>query len=62
MALEARQASSAVLGSNDGTQTIVINSVFLGIAWFAVLLRVYTRIILVRIFYLEDWLMVLSCV
>jgi hypothetical protein len=60
--LESRQLGSAVLGSDDRTSTTVINSVFLGLAWLTVLLRVYTRIVLVRIFYLEDWLMVISAV
>ncbi|KIW06271.1 uncharacterized protein PV09_02743 [Verruconis gallopava] len=50
-----------VLGAAHSTSTIVVNAVFLGLAWFAVLLRVYTRVRLVRVFYMEDWLMVLSC-
>jgi hypothetical protein len=60
--LESRQIEGAILGSDRGTQTIVVNAVFLGIAWVAVLLRVYTRVVLVRIFYTEDWLMVISAV
>ena len=51
-----------VLGAGHTTPAIIVNAVFMGLAWFAVLLRVYTRVILVRVFYLEDWLMVFACV
>lgn len=51
-----------VRGADHTTPAIIVNAVFMGLAWFAVLLRVYTRVILVRVFYLEDWLMVFACV
>jgi hypothetical protein len=57
--LESR-ASLNIVGGDRSAPTIIVNAVFLGIAWFAVLLRVYTRVWLVKMFYLEDWFMVFA--
>ena len=57
--LHARQLGQ-VKGADHTTSAIIINALFMGLAWFAVILRVYTRVILVRVFYLEDWLMVFA--
>lgn len=51
-----------VLGTGPMTTLTIINAVFMGLTWFAVILRVYTRVVLVRVFYLEDWLMVFATV
>lgn len=51
-----------VLGAGHTTPAIIINALFMGLAWFAVILRTYTRVVLVRVFYMEDWLMVFATV
>lgn len=58
--LEARQTT--VQGGPHVLPTIIVNSVFLAVAWIAVLLRIYTRLMFVKATYCEDWLMVVAVV
>jgi hypothetical protein len=45
-----------------GRPTVAINVVFLSIAWIAVSLRIYTRLSIMKNFYLEDWFLMSSLV
>jgi hypothetical protein len=45
-----------------GRPTLAINSIFLGLAWISVGLRVYTRLRIIDKFYAEDWFLLLALV
>jgi cbb3-type cytochrome oxidase subunit 1 len=45
-----------------GRPTVAINITFLSIAWIAVNLRIYTRLSIMKKFYLEDWFLVSALV
>lgn len=43
-----------------GKASIPVFSTFLAVAWAAILLRLYARIFIVRVFYAEDWFTVVT--
>ena len=54
--------SSSSLAAPQYTPTIAVNAAFLAIAWVSVLLRVYTRVKVVKVFHWEDALIIFSAV
>lgn len=56
----ADQGSDLDLTEDNGGSLVITAAVFLALSWIAVMLRTYTRAVVMKSFQLDDWFMLAS--